>query len=60
VTLQASHSLTTTNFATQVTTLINAFNNATTALNATPVSDGSDTVDPTNDDISIHFADILA
>ncbi|KAG5354142.1 hypothetical protein C0989_007505 [Termitomyces sp. Mn162] len=45
------------NVAVQVNTLITAFNNVTSALAATPVSSGSTTVLPTNDDISILFAD---
>ncbi|KAG6896657.1 hypothetical protein C0992_006856 [Termitomyces sp. T32_za158] len=44
----------------QVNTLITAFNTAESALAATPVSSGSTTVLPTNDDISILFADVMS
>ncbi|KAG5721030.1 hypothetical protein E4T56_gene17960 [Termitomyces sp. T112] len=55
--LQANETIDNANVAVQVNTLITAFNNVTSALAATPVSSGSTTVLPTNDDISILFAD---
>ncbi|KAJ6570105.1 POXA3b laccase small subunit [Mycena vulgaris] len=43
----------------QMATLNNVFNQTLTDLAATPVSAGSTTVKPTNDDISITFGDAL-
>jgi hypothetical protein len=43
----------------QFTALEAAFNKTTTTLAATAVSDGSTTVSPTNDDISITYSDAL-
>ncbi|KAG6877404.1 hypothetical protein C0993_007741 [Termitomyces sp. T159_Od127] len=58
--LQANQTDTDGTIGAQVNTLITAFNTAESALAATPVSSGSTTVIPTNDDISILFADVMS
>lgn len=40
--------------------LITAFDNTTSALNATAPSAGDNTTSPTNDDISVNFAGVLS
>ncbi|KAJ7191937.1 hypothetical protein GGX14DRAFT_528577 [Mycena pura] len=60
LTLQADHKLSTSTLATQMTALEMEFTNATKQLAAIPVSSGSTTVHPTNDDISITLADAIA
>ncbi|KAJ7136867.1 hypothetical protein C8R44DRAFT_868961 [Mycena epipterygia] len=57
--LEANHSLSSATLAPQMTTIENAFSSATAKLKATPVSSGSTTVSPTNDDISITFSDAM-
>ncbi|RDB25781.1 hypothetical protein Hypma_006416 [Hypsizygus marmoreus] len=59
LTMQANHSATDGTIGTQVNQLITAFTSAASALLSTPISSGSTTVRPTNDDISIIFADIM-
>ncbi|KAG6877061.1 hypothetical protein C0993_010580 [Termitomyces sp. T159_Od127] len=44
----------------QINYLITAFNTARSALAATPVSNGSTVIFPTNDHISIVFADVMS
>ncbi|KAG6872246.1 hypothetical protein C0995_011595 [Termitomyces sp. Mi166 len=58
--LQANHTDDDGTVGTQVNTLITGFNTAESALAATPVSSGSTTELPTNDDISIIFADVMS
>ncbi|KAG6864471.1 hypothetical protein C0991_009305 [Blastosporella zonata] len=60
LTMQANHTATDGTVGTQINSLITAFTTAQTALAATPVSIGSTTVSPTNDDISIIYADVMS
>ncbi|KAF8139293.1 hypothetical protein K438DRAFT_1675128 [Mycena galopus ATCC 62051] len=57
--LQADHKLTTTTLATQMNTFDNAFKTMDTSLAATPVSSGSNTTSPTNDDIGVTLSDAV-
>jgi hypothetical protein len=59
VSMQASKTLNDQTLGPQVNNLITAFNDATNNLAATPVSSGSDSIMPTNDDISVIMADVL-
>jgi len=59
LTMQANHTATDGTVGTQVNNLITAFTNVQSALAATAVSSGSTTVTPTNDDISIIYADVM-
>ncbi|KAJ7064652.1 POXA3b laccase small subunit [Mycena amicta] len=60
LTLQANHTLSQTTLAPQFTTMENAFTTADTKLAAVPVSSGSTTVSPTNDEIGVVLADAVA
>jgi hypothetical protein len=60
VTLQASHQANDTTITPQFNDLIDAFNQSANDLAATPVSSGSTTTRPTNDDISINYANVLS
>ncbi|KAJ7916088.1 hypothetical protein B0H13DRAFT_378393 [Mycena leptocephala] len=57
--LQANHTMTTTTLGRQITNIEMAFKNMTTQLAATPVSSGSTTVSPTNDEVSITLSDAM-
>jgi hypothetical protein len=59
VTLQADHKLSTSTLSSQMLNIENAFKKMTTSLAATPVSSGSTTVSPTNDEISITLSDAM-
>ncbi|KAF5379708.1 hypothetical protein D9615_005673 [Tricholomella constricta] len=59
LTLQANHTATDGTIGTQVNELITAFDAAHDALLNTPVSSGSTTEKPTNDDISVIFGDVM-
>jgi hypothetical protein len=59
VQLQANHTMTTTTLGRQITNIEMAFKNMTTQLAATPVSSGSTTVSPTNDEVSITLSDAM-
>ncbi|KAJ7040030.1 POXA3b laccase small subunit [Mycena alexandri] len=60
LTLQASHKLNTATLSTQFTTMEKAFTTLRTTLAATPVSSGSTTVSPTNDEIGVTLSDAVA
>jgi hypothetical protein len=55
----ANESLSPTTLGPQINAISSAFQRATTQLKATPVSSGSTTVSPTNDDISIVYSDAM-
>ncbi|KAJ7284553.1 POXA3b laccase small subunit [Mycena rebaudengoi] len=57
--LQANHTLNSNTLGAQMTSIGNTFSRARTSLAATPISSGSTTVKPTNDDISITYADAI-
>ncbi|KAF7334653.1 Poxa3b laccase small subunit [Mycena venus] len=57
--LEADHKLSTSTLATQMTSIDNAFTRMRTGLAATPVSSGSNTTSPTNDEISITLSDAM-
>ncbi|KAJ7284554.1 POXA3a laccase small subunit [Mycena rebaudengoi] len=59
LTITANHTLSDATLRTQMTSIGDAFSKAKTDLAAIPVSSGSTTVRPTNDDISITYADAL-
>jgi len=59
LTLQADHQMNTATLGTQITSIEMAFKQMDTSLAATPVSSGSTTVSPTNDDISITLSDAV-
>ncbi|KAJ7238286.1 POXA3b laccase small subunit [Mycena haematopus] len=59
LTLQASHKMTTSTLGSQMTALDTAFKKMDTSLAATPVSSGSTTVSPTNDDIGVTLSDAV-
>lgn len=59
LTMQANHTATDGTVGTQVNQLITAFTAAHDALANIPVSSGSTTVLPTNDQISIIFSDVM-
>ncbi|KAJ7352370.1 hypothetical protein DFH08DRAFT_934784 [Mycena albidolilacea] len=59
LTLMANQTSSDATIGPQFTALEVAFNKTTTTLAATAVSDGSTTVSPTNDDISITYSDVL-
>ncbi|KAG6907281.1 hypothetical protein DXG01_009586 [Tephrocybe rancida] len=59
LTMEANHTATDGTIGTQANALITAFTTAQTQLAATAVSSGSTTVTPTNDDISIIYADLM-
>ncbi|KAF7360981.1 hypothetical protein MSAN_01128300 [Mycena sanguinolenta] len=58
-TLMADHQLNTATLGTQMTTLDNTFKQMDTSLAATPVSSGSTTVSPTNDEIGVTLSDAI-
>ncbi|KAG7444870.1 POXA3b laccase small subunit [Guyanagaster necrorhizus] len=60
ITLQASHQANDTTVGEQINDLVTVFQVAAEDLSNIPVSAGSTTVMPTNDDISITFATILS
>ncbi|KAJ7898607.1 hypothetical protein B0H14DRAFT_3853039 [Mycena olivaceomarginata] len=59
LTLEANHRLSTSTLSSQMLTIETAFKKMTTSLAATPVSSGSTTVSPTNDEISITLSDAM-
>ncbi|KAJ7593522.1 hypothetical protein C8J56DRAFT_780176 [Mycena floridula] len=59
-TLVASHKANDATVGPQINQIVTAFNATTSGLAATPVSSGSTTVMPTNDDISITFASVIS
>ncbi|KAG6824769.1 hypothetical protein H0H92_005868, partial [Tricholoma furcatifolium] len=56
---QANHTATIDTLSVQITSLITAFESAATQLEATPVSVGSETVSPTNDEIGVILSDVI-
>ncbi|KAJ7659247.1 POXA3b laccase small subunit [Mycena polygramma] len=59
LTLQAQHKFSDTTVGEQMVQLGTAFSKADASLAKTPVSSGSTTVSPTNDDISITYSDVM-
>lgn len=59
VTLQAEHKFSDVTVGEQMLSLGAAFLKADVGLARTPVSSGSTTVSPTNDDISITYSDVM-
>jgi len=59
LTIQANHTMNTATLGSQVTRIENAFKNMDNSILATPVSSGSTTVSPTNDEISITLSDAM-
>ncbi|KAJ7645011.1 hypothetical protein B0H17DRAFT_1216126 [Mycena rosella] len=59
LTLMANHKLSPTTLGTQMDSIGAAFRRTTTALAATPVSGGSTTVMPTNDEIAVTYSDAM-
>ncbi|KAJ7164377.1 hypothetical protein C8R46DRAFT_1099387 [Mycena filopes] len=59
LTLQADHQLNTATLNTQFTNMENSFTTLRTTLAGTPVSSGSTTVSPTNDEIGVTLSDAV-
>lgn len=59
MTMQANHTATDGTIGVQVNDLISAFTSCTATLASTAISSGSTTVDPTNDEISLVYADVM-
>ncbi|KAJ7835569.1 hypothetical protein B0H14DRAFT_1133073 [Mycena olivaceomarginata] len=59
LTIQANHTINSATLGNQFTKLENTFKNMDNQLLATPVSSGSTTVSPTNDEISVTLSDAM-
>jgi hypothetical protein len=59
VTIQANHTINSATLGNQFTKLENTFKNMDNQLLATPVSSGSTTVSPTNDEISVTLSNAM-
>ncbi|KAF8168676.1 POXA3b laccase small subunit [Mycena galopus ATCC 62051] len=59
LTIQANHTMNAETLGNQITMIETTFRNMDNSISATPVSSGSTTVSPTNDDISITLSDAM-
>ncbi|KAJ6529280.1 hypothetical protein B0H19DRAFT_968560 [Mycena capillaripes] len=59
LTIQANQTMSSTTLGNQITKVETAFRNMDNSLGATPVSSGSTSISPTNDDISVTLSDSM-